>query len=86
MPDKTIRQMLGDFISGRKTGGANWFIDWATIASDEDSAVAGVTVNNAYKVVAWVNIAIVARARNLARAPLKFYQGDGDTEVESGPG
>jgi HK97 family phage portal protein len=86
MPDKTIRQRVGDFISGRKTGGgSNWFVDFLKLAADEDGQAGGVTVANAYKTVAWVNIAIAARARNLARAPLKFYQGDGDTEVESGP-
>lgn len=80
----SLRQRVGSFISGRKAGN-NWFVDWATIASDEDAGGSGVTVSSAYKTVAWVNIAIAARARNLSRAPLKFYQGDGDTEVESGP-
>jgi len=81
----SMRQKVGDWISGRKTSANEWFLNWAQISADEDGATAGVTVSNAYKNVAWVNIAISTRARNLARAPLKFYQGDGDTEVESGP-
>ena len=85
MPDKTIRQRVGDFITGRKTsgGGANWFLNFLQIAEEEDSAAGGVTIANAYKTVAWVNIAISSRARNLARAPFKLYSGD--TEVEDGP-
>jgi len=79
-----MRQRVGDWISGRKSS-SNWFLEWARISEEEDAALGGVTIANAYKTVAWVNIAIAARARNLARAPLKFYAGDGDTEVESGP-
>lgn len=80
----SMRQKVGDWIAGRKSS-ANWFIDWAQIASDEDGAAGGVTVANAYKIVAWVNIAIACRARNLARAPFKLYTSGGDSEVESGP-
>lgn len=81
----TMRQKVGDWISGRKSGGANWFIDFMKIAADEDSASGGITQTNAYRAVAWINIAVSTRARNLARAPLRLYQGDGDTPVESGP-
>lgn len=85
MPE-TLRQKVGSLISGRKSiTASDWFLNYMQISADEDSASAGVTVTNAYKNVAWVNIAISTRARNLARAPLRFYQGDGDTEVESGP-
>lgn len=78
----SIRQRIGSWLTGQKAGGNNWFIDFMKIASDEDAGAGDVTIANAYKNVAWVNIAVATRARNLARAPFLLYRGD--TEVESG--
>lgn len=63
--------------------GVDWYVDFMRLAAEEDSATGGVTVENAYNRIAWLNIAVCARARNLARSTFRLYSGD--TEIEGGP-
>ncbi len=60
----------------------NWYVHFLKIANAEDEAQ-GQSVTDAYKQVAWVNIAIDKRSSNIARAKWKLF--NGDTEVTSGP-
>lgn len=66
-----------------KSRDANWFVNFMQLAAEEDTAQ-GATVGNAYSKVAWVNIAVSVRARNIARTKFELYRGAGDTMVEEG--
>lgn len=78
-----LRQKLGRALI--KSGGdINWFVNFLQLAAEEDNAE-GIQVASVYSKVAWANIAISIRARNIARADFDLYRGNGDTEVEEGP-
>jgi HK97 family phage portal protein len=81
MSTHSIRERIASWISP-KTSGTQWFLNWAQLAAQEDSGAGTVTTDSAYKMIAWVNIAVSARARTLARAPFQLY--NGDDLVESG--
>lgn len=53
---------------------ANWFVRFLKLADEEDWA--GQKVTDAYQQHAWVNIAVTAIARNIARAEFKQYRGE----------
>lgn len=65
-----------------KSAGANWFLNFLKLANDEDTGDT-VTLTDAYSKVAWLNIAVSTRARNIARADFQLM--NGDTEIEDGP-
>ena len=60
----------------------NWFLRFLKMEAEEDGA-AGKAVHDSFKQVAWVNIAVTKRNKNIARAPFTLY--NGDTPVETGP-
>lgn len=81
-----LRQVIAKVLwpDRKKTSyGVDWYIDFLRLAAEEDGAVGGVTAENAYNRIAWLNIAVCARARNLARATFRLY--NGDTEIDGGP-
>uniref|UniRef100_A0A6M3IHP8 Putative portal protein n=1 Tax=viral metagenome TaxID=1070528 RepID=A0A6M3IHP8_9ZZZZ len=60
---------------------ANWFVRFLKIAQEEDSAVQG--VGEAYRTIAWANIAVTKLAQHCARADFQLFRGD--TEITYGP-
>jgi len=58
----------------------NWFVRFMNIANREDMA-AGVSAGDSMKNHAWVNIAVWAIAKNIARAPFELMSGDDVVEA-----
>ena len=75
----TISKVVGNFLTKLDV---NWFTRFIQIAHEEDEAQ-GRAVTDAFKQVAWVNIAVSKRAQNISRAPFRIYKGE--EPVETGP-
>ena len=65
-----------------RKGDINWWVNFLKMANDEDMAT-HVSIGDAMKNHAWVNICVTARAKNIARADFRILQGD--KPIESGP-
>lgn len=81
----SIRESIANWINPPRVkttpSVASWFLNFRQMAADEDSASATITIDGAYKSVAWVNIAVSTRARTLARAPFELLEGDNPVET-----
>ena len=81
-----IRRRIGKLVAGSVTNlvekyDQNWFVRFMKIALNEDMG-RGASIGDPMAQHAWVNIAVSVRAKNIARAPFRIYQGD--EEVTSG--
>jgi len=76
---KTARKIVTAI--GRKLD-VNWFVRFLRIAQEEDEAQAR-AVTDAFKQIAWVNIAVEKRSSNIARPPWTLYSGE--NVIETGP-
>lgn len=83
----SFRKTISDFITRTAVAlvrkyDVNWFVRFLNIANEEDQAAGG-GVTDAFKQVAWVNIAVSKIATNFARAP--FTLSRNETPIVSGP-
>ncbi len=77
---KVISKVLTNLIS---KGDINWWANFVKQANEEDFAQGRGGISDPMRQHAWVNIAVMTIARNLARAAFELFIGD--TLVERGP-